>query len=337
MVQENISLQAYNTFGVDAKARFFVTISNVDTLQQLLAAKQWKNFPKFILGEGSNILFTEDFPGLVIKTQFKGIHVTAENDHHVWLTVGAGEIWHHLVLFCLEKNFSGIENLSLIPGTVGAAPIQNIGAYGVELETVFDHLTAMCLSDGSLHTFDHSACQFGYRDSVFKTLLKNQFAIVTVTLRLNKKAAFFVEYDPLKKTLHQMGVTQLNIKVISDAIIKIRSEKLPDPKNIGNAGSFFKNPIISIDKFHDLTYQHPQIPYFLNGEDTYKIPAAWLIEKCGWKGRRIGNVGTHQQHALVLVNYGNGSGKEIKKLAEDIQNSVREQFSIDLHPEVNIL
>lgn len=336
-IKEQFSLKQHNTFGVEVKSRFFVEITSVHLLQELLSDSLLQNLPKLILGEGSNVLFTQDFPGLIIKMSLKGIEKTMEDDQHAWITAAAGENWHQLVLYCIKNNLSGIENLSLIPGTVGAAPMQNIGAYGVELRHVFDQLNAVRLSDGKLCIFDLSDCRFGYRDSVFKNEFKNQYAIVSVRLRLNKKPIFYLDYGAIKETLAAMQVKEVNIQAISDAVIRIRQQKLPDPKKLGNAGSFFKSPLISKQVFALIQQQFPDVPHFTDENEQYKIPAGWFIEQCGWKGRRFGNTGVHEQHALVLVNYGNGSGLEIKRLAEDIQTSVKEKFAIELVPEVSII
>ena len=335
-IQEHFSLKKYNTFGVEVKTRFFVEINSVDSLQELLSTPLLKDLPKLILGEGSNVLFTQDYPGLVIKMSLKGIEHTFEDEKHAWVTAAAGENWHQLVLYCIQHGLSGLENLSLIPGTVGAAPMQNIGAYGVELRHVFDQLTAVRLTDGKLCVFDLAACRFGYRDSVFKNEFRNQYAIVSVRLRLNKHAIFNLEYGAIKETLALMQIKEINLEAISDAVIHIRQQKLPDPKKIGNAGSFFKSPLLSQASFSSIQNKFPNVPYFIDG-DHYKIPAGWLIEQCGWKGRRIGDTGVHEHHALVLVNYGKGSGLEIKHLAEEIQASVKEKFSVLLIPEVNII
>lgn len=337
MIQENISLKAYNTFGLEAKARFFCEISTIKELESVLFDSRWRNIPKLMLGGGSNILLTQDFPGLVLKIQILGIHKTAEDKDHIWVTAGAGESWHDLVLYCLANQYAGVENLSLIPGTVGAAPMQNIGAYGVELTQVFDRLTAIRLSDGHSRVFQHADCQFGYRESVFKTLLKNQYIIADVTLRLNKVPFFHVEYGELRHALANQSAEELTIKAVSDAVIKIRTQKLPDPKIIGNAGSFFKNPVVTIEKFQTLLALHPQMPHYQIDQDHYKIPAAWLIEQCRWRGYRDGDIGVHQHHALVLVNYGAGSGHSIQQLAQAIQTSVWEKFAIEILPEVNII
>lgn len=337
MIQENISLKAYNTFGIDAKARFFCELSSVAQVQAILADPRWRGVPKFILGGGSNILLTQDFPGLVLKIKIEGIEKIAEDEDHVWVTAGAGGNWHEFVLYCLKHQYAGVENLSLIPGTVGAAPMQNIGAYGVELTQVFDRLTAIRIDDGSAQVFHHADCHFGYRDSIFKNRVKNQYIITDVTLRLNKKPHFHIEYGALRQVLAEQPNVELSIKSISDAVIKIRTQKLPDPKIIGNAGSFFKNPIVAADKFKAIQEQHPEIPHYAAEDNHYKIPAAWLIEQCHWKGYRTDDVGVHKHHALVLVNYGNGSGHSIQQLAKDIQTSVWEKFAIEILPEVNII
>ncbi len=338
MIQENISLKNLNTFGIDAKTHYFCEVNTLADIQTILCAQHWRDVPKLVLGEGSNILLTQDFPGLVMKMQIPGIQVIRENEDHVWINAGAGESWHNLVLFCLENQYAGVENLSLIPGTVGAAPMQNIGAYGVELTQVFDSLRAVRISDAVIHEFKHADCHFGYRESVFKNQFKNQYIIADVTLRLNKKPVFHIEYGALKQVLAEKSIeTEINIRKISDAVIKIRREKLPDPKVIGNAGSFFKNPVVSNKQFHYLHSQYPELPHYLIDQDHYKIPAGWLIEQCHWRGRRFGNVGVHQHHALVLVNYGGGSGKEVHQLAQAIQDSVKGKFAIEIQPEVNIV
>lgn len=336
MIQENISLLAYNTFGIDAKARFFCEMTTVAELRAILADSRWQGVAKLVLGEGSNVLLTQDFPGLVLKMRIKGIEKTGEDQDAIWITAGAGENWHSFVLYCLAHRYAGVENLSLIPGTVGAAPMQNIGAYGVELTQVFDRLTAVRIADGREAIFHHSDCHFGYRDSVFKNQVKNQYIITDVTLRLNKKPHFHVEYGSLQAMLAQQS-GELSIQTISDAVIKIRTQKLPDPKVIGNAGSFFKNPIVTAEQFRALQEKHPEIPHFTAHNGDYKIPAAWLIEQCHWKGYRRGDAGVHQHHSLVLVNHGHASGQAIYQLAQDIQDSVREKFSIEILPEVNII
>lgn len=330
-IQKNVSLKQFNTFAIDVKTRYFTAIQHVETLQTLLSAHP--RLSKLILGGGSNMLFTQDIDGLVIHNQIKGIEKINENHDHVWLKIGAGENWHKLVLYCLSKNYAGIENLSLIPGTVGAAPIQNIGAYGVELkETVFE-VHAIDLENNTHRIFKNHECEFGYRDSIFKNRLKNQYMITHVILQLNKKPIFRMKYDTISEKLN--GRT-LSIQTISDIIIQIRQEKLPDPSNIPNAGSFFKNPIVSFEKLAALQEQYPTIPHFPE-KNQIKIPAAWLIEQCGFKGKRYGQIGVHDKQALVLVNHGNATGLEIKKLAENIQNAVHARFDISLTTEVNIV
>ncbi len=333
--QENINLKLQNTFGIDVNARFYAIANNTDELIQLFSQPHSSTF---ILGGGSNILFTQDYPGLIIKNNLRGIDIIKEDQEHVWIKVAAGENWHQFVLYCVEHGYAGIENLSLIPGTVGAAPIQNIGAYGVELNDCFVELDALNIQNQTIKTFSNSECQFGYRDSVFKTTLKNQFVILSITLKLNKNPVFYVTYGDIKNTLAEMQINELSIKVISDAVIHIRRSKLPDPNEIGNAGSFFKNPIISYDEFIQLQKQYPNIPHYATDDPTLiKIAAGWLIEQAGWKGKRIGDIGVHAKQALVLVNYGDGKGHEILELAQAIQSSVKEKFGVTLIPEVNII
>lgn len=336
MLKSNISLKPYNTFGIHVEAQYFSEITTTNHLVQILSLPEITSLPKLIIGEGSNILFTENFPGLVLKMKIPGIQKVKEDEDHIFLEVGAGENWHQLVEYCIEHGYAGLENLSLIPGTVGAAPLQNIGAYGVEFEQVFDRLTALRIDDRSFHDFDHAACQFSYRESIFKTQLRNQFVITRVQLRLRKKPAFTTSYQPLQQLLAAVDTDKLNIKMISDAVVKIRREKLPDPKLLANAGSFFKNPVISAAAFNDFIKAFPNAPYFSTRDMQYKIPAAWLIEQCGWKGKRQGNAGVHAQHALVLVNYGEETGQGIKDLAESIKASVKQKFNMELIAEVNI-
>lgn len=334
MTEENKSLKAYNTFGIDVIARYFTAITSVSDVQAILSDQRWKTIPCFMLGGGSNILFTRDFDGLVIHNKISGIDLIHEDNDHMYLKIGAGENWHELVLYCVNHNYAGIENLSLIPGTVGAAPIQNIGAYGVELKETLFEVHTISIDDQKNHIFKNAECQFGYRDSIFKHALKNKHVITHIILRLNKKPVFHVEYGAIKEKLNGL---ELSIKAISDAVIQIRQKKLPDPKKIPNAGSFFKNPIVAEKIFLNLQEQYPKIPHFAEPNACVKIPAAWLIEQCGFKGKRFGDVGVHAHQALVLVNYGNGTGGEIKKLSEDIQQSVLEKFGIALMTEVNVV
>lgn len=338
IIQQNIDLQAYNTFGISAKAHYFAAVKNINDLNSVLQASEWKRVPKFILGGGSNILFTNDFAGLVIKNEMLGIECIREDDHHIWLKVGAGVNWHSLVMYCVDHGYAGIENLSLIPGTVGAAPMQNIGAYGVELKDIFHELEAVRIEDGKLIIFNHDQCEFGYRDSIFKTQYKNQFVIVNVTLRLHKQSQFNVTYGAIQETLKKMNVKELTVKTVSDAVIHIRRSKLPDPKEIGNAGSFFKNAIIPLEQFKQLQQIFPDIPHFnTHSPDLVKVASGWLIEQCGWKGKRHGSVGVYDKQALVIVNYGAATGAAVQELVKQIQDSVFARFGIQLIPEVNIL
>ena len=290
------------------------------------------------LGGGSNVLLCNDYAGLVIRNAIKGKQIVHEDDDHVFLKVYSGESWHETVMYCVERNWGGIENLSLIPGTVGAAPMQNIGAYGVELENVFDHLEAFNLLSFELETFSKSQCAIGYRESVFKRQLKGQYFIYSVTFKLNKKPSIHADYGDIQAMLNEKGLSAetAGIKDVSDAVIHIRQSKLPDPKVLGNSGSFFKNPQITIEHFEALKIQFPDIKGYPQN-DGMKVPAGWLIEQCEWKGKRVGNTGSHAKQALVLVNYGGATGSEIYQLAQDIIQSVEDKFSIHLEPEVNIV
>ncbi|MCV9386404.1 UDP-N-acetylmuramate dehydrogenase [Reichenbachiella ulvae] len=335
-ILEGVSLQPYNTFGLEAKADFFTDITELEDLKNALKWAGKHDLAYYILGGGSNVLLTGDFDGLIIKNSLKGIEVLEESDQEVVLKVAAGEVWHDLVLYTIEQGWGGIENMSLIPGTVGAAPMQNIGAYGVEIKDVFVSLEALNNRSLELETFDGEACQFGYRESVFKKELKGQYVISSVTIKLTKNPILNTSYGAINETLSQRGITQPTIKDVSDAVISIRQSKLPDPVKIGNSGSFFKNPVVTEAKYAALkeSYDAPGYP---QGSGEVKVPAGWLIEQAGWKGKRIGNIGVHDKQALVLVNHGGGSGKELYQLALDIQASVLAKFDITIHPEVNIL
>lgn len=334
-IQENISLRPYNTFGIDVKARQFAAFKDADELEAILTRKA--QLPIFILGGGSNILFTKDFDGLVLKNQITGVDILHEDSEHVYVKAGAGEIWHEFVMFCIIHDWAGVENLSLIPGNVGASPMQNIGAYGVELQDVFYSLEAFHIKEKRIHTFSLNDCEFGYRNSVFKGKFKDQFVITTVTFRMRKKPIFHTSYGAINEELERMGVKQLNIDAISQAVINIRSSKLPDPAVIGNAGSFFKNPSVTKEKFEELKQNYPGIVGYNNLDGSVKLAAGWLIESCGWKGFRKGDAGCHDRQALVLVNYGDATGKEIYDLSEEILVSVRNKFGVDLEREVNII
>jgi UDP-N-acetylmuramate dehydrogenase len=344
-IQENISLKPYNTFGINAKAKYFSTFSTVDELEELLKLvndKRQTINDKFILGGGSNILLIKDFDGLVLKNELKGIELIKEDESHYYIKAGAGENWHTFVLHCLQHNYAGVENLSLIPGNVGASPMQNIGAYGVEIKEVFEQLEAYHIYDKKIVTFSTNDCQFGYRESAFKRKYKGEFVILDVTFRLRKRPVFHTSYGQIKHELEKMGIKDFTIQAISQAVINIRSSKLPDPKVIGNAGSFFKNPEVENSKFEVLKKEFPSIvAYPLN--DKMKLAAAWLIEQCGpndlvsWKGYREGDAGCHTKQALVLVNYGNAKGNDIYALSEKIKESVKTKFGVELEREVNIV
>lgn len=337
IVQQNVSLKPYNTFGLDENAGFLALVQSIDDLDEIFMTGRFRSQKKMILGGGSNILFTRGFSGVVAKMEIKGLHTLSETDEHVIVSIGAGENWHQFVLWCVERGFGGVENLSLIPGTVGAAPMQNIGAYGVELKEVFHSLEAYELKTGKLATFYKEDCKFGYRYSVFKGELRDKYAITKVNFKLSKKPTFNISYGNLKDTLEQMGVEELSLKAVSQAVINIRQSKLPDPMDIGNAGSFFKNPIIEKLHFEALEAQFPDIKCYPVDDENVKLPAAWLIEKAGWKGYRYGDIGVHENQALVLVNHGAGRGKEIYKLSNDIMKSVQGEFGIELEREVNVI
>lgn len=336
-VRQNVSLLPYNTFGIDVTCRYFVEVTTADELKEVLLDDELNTLPILVVGGGSNMLLTQRFDGLVIKISMHGIEKVKEDASHVWIKAAAGEVWHELVLYCIDKGYGGIENLSLIPGQVGAAPMQNIGAYGVELKEVFEQLEAMEVATGELHTFDSDACQFGYRNSVFKNELKGKYIITSVTLKLQKQPTFNTSYGAIQNTLEEMGIDELSIQNISKAVIAIRSSKLPNPKEIGNAGSFFKNPEVRPELFARIQEKYPDAPNYPLPSGKIKVPAGWLIEQCGWKGKQIGNTGAHKHQALVLVNYGGATGNEVKQLATDIQRSVKEKFGIDISPEVNII
>jgi UDP-N-acetylmuramate dehydrogenase len=337
-VLEKVNLAPYNTFGITEFARWFVHITTPSQISELIHHPLFTGHPYLILGGGSNILFTRPFEGLVIHTQLKGIETIDENHESVWLKVAAGENWHQLVMYCVHKGYGGIENLSLIPGTAGAAPVQNIGAYGVELADVLHEVEGYHLPDGSRHILPATACRLSYRDSVFKQEWKGKFFISSITLRLTRHHhRLHTSYPALADMLKHMQVTQPTPRDISEAVIRIRSAKLPDPAVVGNAGSFFKNPVVPLQQYRQLQERYPDIPGYIIDNQHVKIPAAWLIEQCGWKGRRIGQAGVHHLQALVLVNYGGASGAEIIALATNIQSSVAERFEIELQPEVNIV
>lgn len=337
LVSENVLLQPYNTFGINAQARYFSTFADLEQLQALLQDTRWQSSPRMILGGGSNILFTKDVDGLVMKNELKGITVLKEDDDYIYVKAGAGENWHRFVMHCIDHNYAGLENLSLIPGNVGASPMQNIGAYGVEIKDHFHELEAWHLKDNALVTFNNAGCAFGYRESVFKRKYKDQFVILSVTYRLLKQPHFNTSYGAIEQELQRMGVTDLSIKAISQAVINIRSSKLPDPAQIGNAGSFFKNPTVDAAQYASLKTAHPNIVAYPVDNGHYKLAAGWLIEQCGWKGYRHNDAGVHAKQALVLVNYGHASGQEIYQLSQQVLDSVKEKFGVELEREVNII
>ena len=337
-IQKNIDLKPFNTFGIRARAEHFVSIQSPDDIHELIQSDLFKNEKRLILGGGSNLLLTKDFKGLVIQNKLKGISTSAENANTISLRIASGEPWHPFVLHCVHHNWGGVENLSLIPGTMGAAPMQNIGAYGVEICEVVEKVEGIDLATGAPRTFTNEECMFGYRESVFKKDLKEKIFISSVTLTLTKKNHYLrTEYGAIKDTLDAMHITTPTIQSISEAVITIRSKKLPDPMVIGNAGSFFKNPVITSPQYQVLKNTYPEIPGYSIEDQLVKVPAAWLIEQCGWKGKRFGDAGVHQQQPLVLVNYDHASGEEIFSLAMNIRASVQEKFDIELTPEVNII
>lgn len=336
-IQQNISLKSLNTFGIEAKAKEFVEIKSKEELQVLCSNFNLIDRKVLVLGGGSNMLLTKDVDGMVIRISIKGITEEKEDAGFVWVKAMAGEVWHDLVMWSISKGLGGLENLSLIPGCVGASPMQNIGAYGVELKHTFDSLEAIEIDGGELKTFTAAECAFGYRESIFKHEAKGKYIIVSVTFKLSKKPVLNTTYGAIQQTLEKHGITVPTVKAVSDAVIEIRSTKLPDPKVLGNAGSFFKNPEIPNAQFEELKSHYPDMPGYPASEGYTKVAAGWLIEQCGWKGKRTGNTGSHKDQALVLVNYGGATGEEIWQLAMDIQKSVKEKFNITISPEVNVI
>jgi len=337
-MHENFSLKPYNTFGIDAKARYFTEVHSVEELLEALNNPVTHSLPLLFLGGGSNILFTRDFEGLAVQLNLKGIHEDIISDNEVLVTVKAGENWHEFVLFCLEKNYGGMENLSLIPGNVGTSPMQNIGAYGVEIKDTFVSCTVLNLENLQLETFNKEQCRFGYRDSVFKQEGKGKYVITEVSFTLTRKDhQLKTSYGAIQAELEKSGIESPTIQDISRAVINIRQSKLPDPKKTGNAGSFFKNPTIPLIQFEELQQQVTDIPGYPNG-DFVKVPAGWLIEQAGWKGKQTGNVATHRLQALVIINAtGNATGKEIYDFSAEIIDSVQKKYGIELEREVNII
>jgi UDP-N-acetylmuramate dehydrogenase len=334
---ENYPLLKLNTFGLDVKAKYFVSINTINELIELTKTNFFKDLQLLILGGGSNILFTKDFDGLVILNNIKGKEIINQNQKSVFLKIGAGENWHELVMYCVDNGWGGIENLSLIPGNTGTAPMQNIGAYGVEIKETFVELEALEISSGKIVKFSNSDCEFGYRESVFKNKMKNQYIILNITIELNKNPVININYGDVKVILESQNIKNPTIKQVSNAIIRIRQSKLPDPKKIGNSGSFFKNPIVSLNQLEFIKKKYPKVVNYEINENEFKIAAGWMIERAGWKGKKFKNYGVHEKQALVLVNYGLANGMEIFDLSEKIILDIKDKFGITLQREVNII
>lgn len=335
-IEQNKSLKNYNTFGLDVNAAHFTSINSIEELIAVLKDDHFTDIPKMFLGGGSNILLTKDFHGLIIHNNLKGIEIIERDSDFVFVKAASGEGWHDFVLYCIEKGYGGVENMSLIPGSVGAGPMQNIGAYGVEMKDVFHELEALNLATLEIEKFSNADCKFGYRESVFKNEKKNQYFITSVTFRLSLNPTVNTSYGAIQQQLQAMNIEHPTIKNVSDAVIAIRSSKLPNPAVLGNSGSFFKNPEVSINEYERLKNEFPNVIAYPTNKG-YKLAAGWLIEQCGWKGKVVGNCGSHKDQALVLVNYGNASGDEIYQLALAIQQSVLDRFKVKIVPEVNIV
>lgn len=336
MIEHNISLKPYNTFGIDVKAKSFGRFESLDELKSLLQNRD-KETPLFILGGGSNILLTKDLPFFVLKNEISGIEIIDETETAVVVKVGSGVEWHSFVRFTVEQGWGGIENMSLIPGSVGASPMQNIGAYGAEIKDTFVSLEALHIDSMELHTFNREQCQFGYRESVFKRALKDQYVIVSVSYKLSKNPIINTTYGAIQSEIEVMGVNEITVDTVSQAVMNIRRSKLPDPKVLGNAGSFFKNPVVPKAVFEQMAVNYPGAPHYPQENGEEKLAAGWLIERAGWKGKRIGNCGVHEMQALVLVNYGGATGSEIYDLSSAIITDIHSKFGVTLEREVNIL
>ena len=336
-IRENYNLKSLNTFGISVDAKYFAEVASISDIIEINQFVREKELPFLALGGGSNILFTKDFNGLVIKICLKGIELVNEDPSHFYVKSGSGENWDDFVNYCVERNYCGIENLSLIPGNVGASPIQNIGAYGIEMKDVFHELEMFDLQSGKIKIMQTEECRFGYRDSIFKNELKGKIVILSVTFRLAKTPTFHIEYGAIKDMLKEREVKEPTIQDIRNVVIQIRRSKLPDPSETGNAGSFFKNPTVSAEVHGKLRNLFPAMVSYLQPSGEYKLAAGWLIEQCGWKGKRMGNAGVHQKQALVIVNHEKASGKEILDLAQAIRNSVLNKFAVELEMEVNVV
>ncbi|MFA4851174.1 MAG: UDP-N-acetylmuramate dehydrogenase [Bacteroidales bacterium] len=337
IISENVSLKPYNTFGIGANARVFAEMQSVQDIQIFCNIPQYRDSQKLILGGGSNILFTKDYDDVIVKINTKGIIKIKGTKDHVYLNVQSGEVWNDFVNYCLLNNFGGLENLALIPGNVGSCPIQNIGAYGAEVKDCIESVEVLDMHTLQMWELNNSECRFGYRDSIFKHELKGKVIILSVTFKLTKKHTLHLEYPAIQAELDTLGINNPTIQGVAQAIANIRLCKLPDPKEIGNAGSFFKNPSVSKSDFNTLKFDFNDIPSHAQTDGTFKVSAGWLIEQCGWKGRREGDAGVHKNQALVLVNYGNATGKDILNLANKIQKSVLEKFGLQLEMEVNVV
>lgn len=335
-IQHNFSLKNYNTFGIEAKAKQFVAVHSTEELKQVLETH--KGEAKFILGGGSNMLLTQDINALVIHVDLKGIKIIKEDDDHVWVESRAGEVWHEFVLWTIDQNFGGLENMSLIPGNVGTTPIQNIGAYGTEIKDTFVSCNAMNIATQEMKTFEKAECKFGYRESIFKQEAKDQYVITSVVFQLTKRNhKINTAYGDITKELEKNNIVTPTLKEVSNAVIAIRQSKLPDPKELGNSGSFFKNPIIPKALYEKAHAQFPEMPHYVVSETEVKVPAGWLIEQAGFKGKRFGDAGIHKNQALVLVNYGSATGQEILAVSRDIQATVLEKYGIAIEAEVNVI
>ncbi|SCY43019.1 UDP-N-acetylmuramate dehydrogenase [Flavobacterium caeni] len=335
-ILHDVSLKKYNTFGIDAKAKRFVAVHSTDELREVL--QRHADQPKFILGGGSNMLLTQDVDALVIHVDLKGKKVVEEDDDFATVEAKAGENWHGFVLWTIDQNFGGLENMSLIPGNVGTTPIQNIGAYGTEIKDTFTSCDAIEIATGNLRTFDLAECRFGYRESVFKQELKNRYIITAVRFKLTKRNhKINTAYGDIQSELAKNNIDAPGLRDVSNAVIAIRQSKLPDPKELGNSGSFFKNPIISKKAFEKVQAQFPDIKSYPVSDTEVKVPAGWLIEQAGFKGKRFGDAGVHKNQALVLVNYGNATGQEILAVSKDIQRTILEKFGIAIEAEVNVI
>jgi UDP-N-acetylmuramate dehydrogenase len=337
LISEDFCLKTFTTFGVEVRTRRFIVVSSKTDLEELFEEGYLKERPRMVLGGGSNLLFTGHYPGLILSSQMRGKETVKETADEVWIKVSSGEYWPTFVDDVVEKGYGGVENLCLIPGKVGAAPIQNIGAYGVEVKDVIESLEAFDLDSGEIRTFRNEECNFGYRSSIFKTKEKDKYFILNVTFRLSKKPKLKLSYAPLKQLFKDRKDGGISVKEVSEAIKNIRNSKLPDPDHLKNAGSFFKNPAVSKEKADELKNQYPDMPVYPQPNGKVKLAAGWMIEQCGWKGKKEGNVGVYEKQALILVNYDNASGKEILRFSQKINNSVRKKFGINLKREVIVI